>query len=122
LRVEDLPAFLNFIKPILEKRLAGSYLVGYTSELKLNFYTYGIIIKFEKGSITSIERWDKPDEEKSCASFPNLTFLHILFGYMDIDELTDSMADCYISRKKPEAKVLLKILFPKRTSNIWPIE
>jgi len=122
IRVEDIPAFLEKIKPVLEKRLAKSYLVGYTGELKLNMYTDGIIIKFEKGKITAIEAWDKPSEKETSAAFPDLTFLQILFGYKDMDELKASRVDCWINRKSQETQVLLKILFPKKASYVWPIE
>lgn len=122
IRVPDLPAFLNLIKSVLEKRLSESYLLGYSGELKLNFYKTGTLIKFEKGTIASIENFENPDAEKTDASFPDLKFLHLLFGSKSIDELKNSNPDCFISHKKPEALVLLRILFPKKNSNILPIE
>ncbi len=59
IRVPDLAGFLQMIIPVLEERLAGSYMCGHSGELKLNFYKSGILINFEKGKIT-VEEWDKP--------------------------------------------------------------
>src|SRR5579859_5015873 len=41
-RVADLPAFIRHIAPALEQRLANSMLVGYTGEIKLDFYQGGL--------------------------------------------------------------------------------
>ena len=46
-RVGDLPGFLRHIAPVLERRLAGSPLVGHTGELKIGFYRGGLRMAFE---------------------------------------------------------------------------
>jgi hypothetical protein len=120
-RVADIPGFLKLISPMLEERIAQSYIGGHTGDLWLSFYTEGVKMAFENGKVKSIERWEKPNTEKEAmANFPNLTFLQLLFGYRSFDELKVSFADCYDkSHKNQETIVVLRTLFPKKASNVW---
>ena len=56
MRVPDLAAFLNNVRPVLEARLAQSAFVNYSGELKIGFYKDGLLIKFERGKITEIRK------------------------------------------------------------------
>lgn len=118
-RVPDLPAFLKHIKPALEKRLAESIAAGHTGELKMNFYQSGIRMAFEHGCITSIEPMRVGPGIETDASFPDLTFLHLLFGHRTFDELHHAFVDCFWENNT--ARVLLNTLFPKRLSDVYPI-
>ena len=119
IRVEDIPAFLNTIKPVLERRLANSALRGYTGELKLCFYTDGVFIKFEQGKITSIEKWIYTRQtDEGDAKFPYLSFLHILFGHKSFKEISSFYADSYANKSKI---ALINTLFPKQHNNIHPL-
>lgn len=118
-RVPDLPAFLNHIKPALEKRLAESIAVGHTGELKINFYQSGIRMAFERGCITSVEAMHVGPGIETDASFPDLTFLHLLFGRRNLDEIHHTFADCFWENNT--ARVLLNALFPKRLSDVYPL-
>lgn len=118
IRVADVPDFLNLIKPVLEERLAKSYLVGHSGELNLNFYTDGVKLVFEDGKIKAIEPWEQPERMEASANFPELTFLHMLFGHRDYDEVSMAFTDMYATGRKPEAEALLRVLFPKKHSNI----
>lgn len=121
LRVPDLLAFLRHIKPALEKRLAGSIACGHTGEIKLTFYRSGLRMVFASGQITGIEPWQPhPVGHRGDAAFPELTFLQLLFGYRNLDELEYAFADCWA--ETDEARTLLNALFPKKTSDIWPIQ
>jgi hypothetical protein len=115
-RVPDLPGFIQLISPVLEKRLARSYMAGHSGELKLNFFTDGIVLTLEGGKLKNVERWNSPHYEDASANFPNLTFLQLLFGYRDVQELEDAYADLYY--RKEEAKILLKSLFPRKPSHV----
>lgn len=119
IRVPDLPDFIRTIAPALDERLAQSYAVGYSGELKLNFYTDGLNLTFENGKIKAVESWEKPDRDKASAHFPDLTFLQLLFGYRSYDEIREAYADCYSNNN--EAEVLLRILFPKKPSRVYDI-
>jgi hypothetical protein len=119
MRMPDLPAFLNKIKPVLERRLAGSAFENYTGELKLSVYREGLLMRFEKGMIVEISTLSNTDLENSDAHFPPLTFLHLVFGYRWLDEVKNIYPDC--STKDDETGNLLDVLFPKKPSTIWPI-
>jgi hypothetical protein len=118
-RVPDLPAFLRTIAPVLEKRLRDSGYAGHNGELKISFYRSGIRMKFENGLLAEVEEWKpKIQEDEGIAAFPNLTFLHLVFGYRNIDEIRSAFIDCYAN---DEAKVVLEALFPKKASSVWAI-
>lgn len=119
IRVPDLPAFLNRIKSALEKRLAESIAVGHTGELMVNFYTSGLRVAFEQGRITTVEAYKPSTEISSDASFPDLTFLHLLFGHRSLDELRHAFTDCFWENNT--GRVLLNALFPKRLSDVYAV-
>lgn len=118
-RVADMPSFLKRIQPVLEERLAQSIAAGHSGELKLNFYTSGVRLVFEHGRITSIEPMKVGSGIETDASFPDLTFLHLLLGHRSFDELRHAFTDCFWENNT--ARVLLNILFPKKNSDVHPI-
>jgi hypothetical protein len=119
MRVADLGGFLLHITPALERRLADSVIVGHTGELMLNFYRTGLRLTFADGRVTGIESWQPEAAERGSAAFPDLTFLQLLFGYKSLDELLAAFPDCTV--RTDESRILLGTLFPKQTSNLWPI-
>ncbi|HRJ55603.1 MAG TPA: GNAT family N-acetyltransferase [Anaerolineales bacterium] len=119
IRVPDLPAFLNHVKLALEKRLADSVAAGHTGELKLSFYREGLKLVFERGRITSVEPMKVASGTETDASFPDLTFLHLVFGHRSLDELRHAFTDCYFENNT--ARVLLNALFPKRLSDVYSV-
>ena len=119
MRVPDLPAFLELIRPVLERRLAESAFANHSGEVKLNFYKDGLRLVLEKGLIETIEPLGFENPEKSSASFPDLTFLHLVFGHRTMGELKYAFTDCLT--KDDETEHLLDALFPKKPSEIWPV-
>lgn len=119
MRVPDLPAFLDLIKAVLERRLAESAFANHTGELKLNFYKVGLRLNLKNGLIETIESLSFDDLESCAANFPPLVFLHLVFGYRTIDELKHAFTDC--STRDKETEYLLDALFPKKPSEIWPV-
>jgi len=119
MRVSDLPAFLELIKPVLERRLAESAFASHSGELKLNFYKDGLKMELENGLIETIEALAFEDPESSSASFPDLTFLHLVFGHRSMGELKYAFTDCLT--KDDETEHLLDALFPKQPSEIWAV-
>ncbi len=120
MRVPDLPGFLRLIAPVLEKRLAESYLAGHTGELKITFYTGGLRLAFDKGRLAACEPWKPaPVANAGDAAFPSLTFLQLLFGFRSLEELKFAFPDCWTEGSQPH--ILLNALFPKQASSIWPI-
>ena len=117
MRVADLPAFIQVIAPVLEKRLRESDFTGHTGELNLSFYRAGLRLALEQGRLAAVENW-KPTDAEASAAFPNLTFLHLLFGYRTLDEVRHMYVDCWAN---DSARALLGVLFPKKSSVIWPV-
>ena len=120
MRVPDLVGFLEHIAPVLEKRLADSDLtVGFEGSITLNFYRSGLKITFKQGRLGSVEPFIPATSEEGDAAFPDLTFLQLVFGYRSFSELQASFTDCF--GKKPEVNLLLDVLFPKKSSQVFPI-
>lgn len=120
LRVTNVVEFLHHITPVLEKHLAQSPFQGYTGDLKITFYRTGLIIGIENGRLTKIESYvPSPVGHSGDAAFPGLTFYQLLFGYRSLDELAYAFADCWY--EKEEIFGVLSALFPKKSSNLWPI-
>lgn len=120
MRVPDLPAFLQHISPVLEARLAASSFAGHSGELKITFYRSGLLLGFEQGRLVKAEHWKpQPLGHSGDAGFPNLTFLHLLFGHRSPDELRHLYVDCWWEHDS--AYGLLNALFPRKPSLIWPI-
>lgn len=119
IRVPNLARFLMHIAPVLERRLAGSNAAGFSGNLWLNFYRYGLRLQFAQGKLTDIEPWPDNDFRSASASFPDLTFLQVLFGYRTLEELEHAFADCSVPSE--EGRVLLRILFPKQASLVWQV-
>jgi hypothetical protein len=120
LRVPDLPAFLRHVAPVLEERLRRSAMVGYTGDLKLNFYRGGVRMAFEAGHMAAVEAWTPTRDDDGSAAFPDLTFLQVLFGFRSLDDLRQAHPDCYVT-KEDDAGALVEALFPKQPSHVWPL-
>jgi ribosomal protein S18 acetylase RimI-like enzyme len=120
LRMPDIGAFLQLIRPVLEARLADSPLRGGTNTLAIHFYKTGLRLKFEAGRLEEISSWDPKVEKDGDAAFPEFTFLQLLFGYRTMDELDYAFADCWTENDLIRA--WLNALFPKQPSNVWPID
>ena len=132
IRVPDLAAFLRYVGPVLQRRLADSPLVGHTGELRLGFYRDGLRLAFERGELVTAERWipsidtagvefalGSGDVRRPAVMFPPLTFLQLVFGYRSLDELEHAFADCVV--RTVEARSLLNALFPRRPSCVNPV-
>jgi GNAT superfamily N-acetyltransferase len=118
-RVADLAGFIRLIAPALEKRLAESYLPGYSGSLHYNFYRDGLKLVFEKGKLKEAESYKPAPGMKSDIGFPNLTFLQLLFGYRSLDELRLAYVDCY--SESEDAHVVTATLFPRKPSLVTGI-
>jgi hypothetical protein len=119
LRVPDLPAFLHRVAPVLEARLATSVAPGHTGTLTLNFYRAGLRLAFVDGRVAEVEPVPAPEEDEADASFPDFTFLHLLFGHRSLADLEYAFADCSVQSGR--ARALLDALFPRRPSLVWPL-
>lgn len=119
LRVADLPGFMRYIAPVLERRLAASAMSGYTGELTLDFYRDGLRLAFEQGRLTAAEDWRKPLYGEGKAGFPPLVFLQVLFGHRSLHELRRVYPDVWAEQ---DSAPLLEALFPARPSRLQPLD
>jgi hypothetical protein len=119
IRVPDLLKFLRHITPMLERRIAESEIVGYSGEIKVSFYRSGLRLGLEKGRLTTIEPWKPVPHIYDNASFPDLTFLQLVFGFRTFEQLEQSFADCWY--EDDEARVLLNTLFPQKASSVMMV-
>jgi len=118
LRLPDVGAFLRHVGPVIERRLAQSPFAGHTGTLRVSFYRTGVRLAFEEGRLIAADNYVPRHGEEDHAGFPGHTFLQLLFGYRDLDELEYAFVDAWAG---DEARVLLPILFPKQPSFIWPL-
>jgi len=119
LRVAEVSDFLRLVAPALERRLERSVAVGHSGEVKIGFYRSGVRLTFERGRLTGVDDWKQTSAEISDARFPDLTFLQLLFGYRSLDELQHAFSDCQVPNN--DARVILKAIFPKSPSRVWPV-
>lgn len=118
LRVADLPAFLRHVAPALEKRLADSPCAGHSGQMRISFYNKGLVIIFKGGRIQEVKALESLAWDESDARFPEQTFLHILFQHRSYEELRNIYPDV---SAKTDAAALLKSMFPRQPSGIWPV-
>lgn len=119
LRVADLPAFINKIKPVLEQRLYGSIAHGYTGKLHIDFYgKTGLLMTFENGQLLDVTD-EQPALNQDDAAFPFHYFLNVLFGHRSVRELEAVFPDVGVNAK---GFALLNVLFPKQPSSLAPID
>lgn len=119
-RVPDIPAFIRHIGPALERRLARSVMAGHSGEFRVNLYRSRFTMVWEKGRLKEVgEGYEYNRLEEGDAAFPDLTFLHLLFGHQSHDDLFAGYADHFVRDK--EYRVLLRALFPKRPSHVIPM-
>jgi hypothetical protein len=119
IRVADMPDFLLHIGSVLERRLAGSYLVGHTGDLKISFYRSAVKLTFEKGALKDVESYQPKTNEDADVLFPDLTFLRVLFGYESFDIVENAFPDCFA--RNDQGRALIPVLFPQKNSNVWAI-
>lgn len=115
IRVPDLPGFLRHIRPVLERRLAASFMAGHSGTLRLNLYRQHFTLTFRQGQLTEIAPFTTKEFNDGDARFPDLTFLQLLFGRRSLADLRHAFPDCYANN---EATILLNILFPQCHSQV----
>jgi GNAT superfamily N-acetyltransferase len=115
IRVDDMPAFIKHITPVLESRLAGSSMNRFSGTFKVSFHKlHGICMTFKDGKITDVTTTELTQYEGDTA-LPYDTFLNIVFGHRTRKELTYILPEVYANRK---ADLLFEALFPKVRSRI----
>lgn len=123
-RIPEIKGFLSAIKPVLEQRLGESFICGYTKKVKLQLFGLKelIFIHFDSGKIIEISSVDNVHHGYYDIHMPLEIFMHLLFGQMDIDDcmhLNREVGSWNDGRGVDnELRILLKVLFPKKSSYI----
>lgn len=118
MRVTDIIAFLNQLRPVLNKRFGESEFAGFSGRITLMLEHLGLEMTFEGGKLLPITTHPDLNWGDADALFPGQTFLQLLFGYRSLADLMHAFVD--IETKEP-ARHLLNVLFPVQPSNIWMI-
>ncbi len=119
IRIPDLPAFLCSLRPVIERRLAGSIAVGHTGKLRINRYRTILAFSFEDGRLVEVEESERDANDYADLGLPALTIHQLIFGYRSLDELRAAFPDAYVEHD--EGRALLEILFPKKCARLVPI-
>jgi predicted N-acetyltransferase YhbS len=118
LRVPDLAAFIQHIRPVLERRLANSPAHGHTGTLKISLYNLtGLELTFEKGKLTKVQH-RAFELYEGDVGFPDHTFLNLLFGHRSQMEIMHLYPE---AGANPMARALLPVLFPKKRAWLFPL-
>lgn len=73
-------------------------------------------LALERGRFTAIEPWTPvTHDDEGDASFPELTFLQMLFGHRDFAALSAAFPDCWAG--SDETRGLLNALFPRQPTD-----
>jgi len=117
-RVPDLAAFIDRIKPVLEARLAESPAVGWTGTLSINLYTEALRLTIDAGRLTTVKR-EGPPESGADISLPREALLHLLFGNRTLEEMERTTADCRLGTDA--GALLMNVLFPLMPYASWEL-
>jgi len=117
IRIPDVIAFLQHVRPALDARLASSAFAGFSGAIEIDLYREGVRIAVERGRIATIEPWRAPVPEADTTAMgcPPLTFVQLLLGYRSLSELTATFPDVW---SRPDRRLLLETLLPKLPSRV----
>jgi hypothetical protein len=116
--IPDMVRFLRKIAPTLEKRLASSALDGLTEDVRMSFYNEKIVMHFEDGRITGVEKIDLSGGWWEPIRIPPKAAVPLFLGCRDREESNTFWKDMSAS---PKYSYLLDVLFPKMDSHIYSI-
>jgi GNAT superfamily N-acetyltransferase len=117
IRVPDVVALLRALRPVLERRVAGSPFAGLSKDVRINLYRETILLRFEKGQLTRVENVGLAESERALTC-PASPFIPLLLGYRTVDELHAAYPDVSVP---PAWRLLVDTLFPKLAAFIYTI-
>ncbi len=121
-KIPSIRKFLNYIVPVLEKRLEKSIYKNLDNEIMISHYDGGIIITLQNSKIISIKELSLKETQTCKKHFdlyiPTNNLIQLLMGYKTIDSLEIENFDisCSVTKKN-----LLNKLFPIVKSSLTPI-
>jgi predicted N-acetyltransferase YhbS len=119
LHVPDFAHFFRRMAPVLENRLAGSAWHAATTQLTINLFREAFRLRFENGKLAGVEALGFVDASMGADGghlcIPPEAFVRLVCGYRSLDQLFDAWPDITL---KPEARLLVEVLFPRMESYI----
>jgi len=119
LRITDVAAFLDRLRPVLERRLSDSPFAGLTTDLRLNLFREAFELRFRNGELRSVHTLGFTDTSHGSDGgdilIPPEAFVRLVLGYRSVEQLRDAWPDIVI---KPDIYPLVAALFPRMNSSL----
>ena len=114
LKIPNLELFFQSIKPIIEWRIKNSIYQGLSRNLIISNYQDNIELKFINGIIAEIRQYKGyPDEEECDLRIPGSLLFKLLLSDKSMEEINYIIDDAIV---KPSSKLLVDVMFPKKSS------
>lgn len=99
-RVADVRALIDHLRPVLTERLAGSPRAGTTGELLLSLYTSSLTIRYERGEVVGVDAGPPMQDPftPGGAGVPPDLVATLLFGRYGASGLADRHDDVNLGR------------------------
>ena len=113
-KIPNLIFFFKHIKSLLEQRIEASEFKGISRDIKISNYHEIITLKFSEGKLDDVvseEKFSEPRE--SDVKIPGSMLYKLILSYNSFEEINFIIKDAII---KPDSKMLIPILFPKKKS------
>jgi GNAT superfamily N-acetyltransferase len=115
-RVPDVAALLDRLRPVLTQRLQASAFAGESGSLLISFYRHSVTLRFARGEVTAVEIGpgeQNPTRHGGIGIPPDLAAT-LIFGRFGASELASLHFDVALGPKDP----LAEVLFPKLTTDL----
>ncbi len=114
-RIPDAVHFLKRIGPVLERRLAASFLAGYSNFLRIDLYSDTLELLFREGRLIDVHSLGPLESKAVC--LPWWAAWQLWLGHRSHQELSALYPDARVS---PALQPLVDVLFSKRESWVFP--
>jgi predicted acetyltransferase len=116
IRIPDVAALLRHLRPVLERRLAGSLFADLSYDFCISFYREAVTLRFAAGKLAEVIPQSLPQESE--ARIPVSQFTPLVLGHRSLEEL---QAAHHNVRVEGVWRLLLDTLFPKTGSFIHTV-
>lgn len=114
LKIPNLKLFFKSIKSIIEQRIKNSIYKDFSRNIIISNYQDNIELNFINGIITEITLIKGyPDPEKCDLRIPGSLLFKLLLSDKSMEEINYIIDDAIV---KPSSKLLIDVMFPKKSS------
>ncbi|UCF97514.1 MAG: GNAT family N-acetyltransferase [Spirochaetaceae bacterium] len=119
-RILNLPALMEKLSPVFNKRLQSSKHRRMCGDFVLNLFHNGYKLRIREGKLDGVEEVGFVDTlmgaEGGDLNIQQDAFIRLLLGQNDIDELYEYWPDLFF---KPESRALISVLFPRMDAYLY---